>query len=65
MLVERGLIPRDVAEATRRVRNDPENADLVQPVFDAAFAERYEEFRAALIEARDYMGSCSPRRGSG
>ena len=56
MLVERGLIPRNVAEATRRVRNSPENAEMVQPAFDAAFADRYEDFRAALIEARDIMG---------
>ena len=28
----------------------------VQPMFDAAFADRYEEFRAALIEARDILG---------
>jgi hypothetical protein len=57
ILVERGVIPRDIAEATRRVRNHPENAQSVQPVFDAAFADRSEDFRAALIEARDYMGS--------
>ena len=56
MLVERGLIPRDVAEATRLVRNSPENAAAVQPVFDAAFADRYKEFRAVLVEARDTMG---------
>jgi hypothetical protein len=56
MLVDRGLISRDVAEATRLVRNSPENAPALQPVFDAAFADRYEEFRAVLIEARDTMG---------
>ena len=56
MLVERGLIPKDVAEATRHVRNSPENAATLQPVFDAAFADRYEDFRAALVDARDYMG---------
>jgi hypothetical protein len=56
ILVERGLIPRDVAEATRRVRNHPENAQTVQPLFDVAFADRYQEFRTALVEARDYMG---------
>jgi hypothetical protein len=56
MLVDRGLIPRDVAEATRLVRNSPENAPALQPVFDAAFADRYEEFRAVLVEARDTMG---------
>jgi hypothetical protein len=56
ILVERGLIPRHVAEATRRVRSHPDNAEIVQSVFDAAFVDRYEEFRAALVEARDYMG---------
>jgi hypothetical protein len=56
ILVGRGVISRDVAEATRRIRTHPESADLVQPVFDAAFPDRYEDFRAALIEARDYMG---------
>jgi hypothetical protein len=56
MLVERGLIPRDVAEATRRVRDEPERADLVQPIFEAAYEGRYEGFRAALIDARDYAG---------
>jgi hypothetical protein len=56
MLVERGLIPREVAEATRRVRDEPERAELVQPIFEAAYEGRYEEFRAALIDARDYAG---------
>ncbi len=56
ILVDRGLISRIVAEATRRVRNHPENAAAVQPTFDAAFADHCEEFRAALVEARDFMG---------
>jgi len=56
ILVERGLIARDVAEASRGVRDGPEIAEAVQPVFDAIFSERYEGFRAALMEARDYVG---------
>ena len=40
MLVERGLIPREVAEATRNVRDEPQRADIVQPYFDSAFAGR-------------------------
>jgi hypothetical protein len=56
ILVEHGVIPREMAEATRHVRDHPENAQRAQPAFDAAFADRYEDFRAALIEARDYMG---------
>ncbi len=55
-LVDRGLIARDVAEATRRVRNHPEDAQMVQSAFDSAFAGQYEAFRAALVDARDYMG---------
>jgi hypothetical protein len=57
LLVERGLIPHAVAEATRSVRDEPERADIVQPVFEAAYERHYEGFRAALIEARDYMGA--------
>ncbi|MBV8105317.1 MAG: hypothetical protein JO223_11985 [Hyphomicrobiales bacterium] len=56
-LVERGVIPRDVAEATRKVRHAPELAQIVQPVFDAAYEGRYQEFRSALIDARDYVGA--------
>jgi hypothetical protein len=56
MLVERGLIPREVAEATRCVRDEPEQAELVQPIFEAAYEGRYEGFRAALIDAREYAG---------
>jgi hypothetical protein len=56
LLVERGLIPRQVAEATRRVRDEPERADLVQPIFEAAYEGRYKGFRAALVDARDYAG---------
>jgi len=56
MLVERGVISRDVAELTRDIRSQPQNAQILQPAFDAAFEDRYEDFRAALIEARDTMG---------
>jgi len=56
LLVERGLIPRDVAEETRHVRDCPQIADAVQPVFDVAFTGQFDGFRGALIDARDYMG---------
>jgi len=56
LLVERGLIPRDVAEATRRVRDEPEIATLVQPAFEAAFAGDYDGLRVSLTDARDYVG---------
>ena len=57
LLVERGVIAREVAEATRNVRSEPERAALVQPHFEAGFESQYEAFRGALIDARDYMGS--------
>jgi hypothetical protein len=57
LLVERGLIPRVIAEATRKVREKPGVAVTVQPVFDAAYEGQYEAFRAALVDARDYMGA--------
>jgi hypothetical protein len=57
LLVERGLIPREIAEATRKVRDEPDRAEFVQPYFEAAFEGQYEAFRAALVDARDYMGA--------
>ena len=57
MLVERELIPREVAEATRNVRDEPQRADIVQPYFDSAFAGQFDGFRAALVDARDYLGT--------
>ena len=64
-MVERGLIPREIAEATRRVRDEPGLAEMVQPAFEAAYEGRYEAFRGALVDARDYMGTLRwPRRGS-
>ncbi len=56
LLVERGLIPREIAEATRNVREEPDLAENVQPTFDAAYEGQYDSFRAALVDARDYMG---------
>jgi hypothetical protein len=57
LLVERGLIPREIAEATRRVRDEPGLAEIVQPTFEAAYEGRYEAFRGALVDARDFMGT--------
>jgi hypothetical protein len=50
------LIPRAIAEATRRVRDEPELATIIQPAFDTAFATQYDGLRAALTDARDYVG---------
>jgi hypothetical protein len=55
-LVERGLIGRDVADLTELVEHRPDYESIIQPVFDAAYPGQREGFRAALIEARDYLG---------
>ncbi|HLZ07659.1 MAG TPA: hypothetical protein VKT80_03660, partial [Chloroflexota bacterium] len=55
-LVERGLIKRDVADRNDLVRSYPDYAATIQSAFDVAYARRREEFRLALIEARDYLG---------
>ena len=55
-LVERGLIGRDVADLTEQVKKRPEYAATIQTVFDAAYPGQREGFRAALVEARDYLG---------
>ena len=57
LLVERGLIPLEIAEATRKVRDEPDRAEFVQPYFEAAYEGQYEAFRAVLVDARDYMGA--------
>ncbi|HVM81786.1 MAG TPA: hypothetical protein VMU06_22390 [Stellaceae bacterium] len=55
-LIERGVIGRTVAELNDLVRNRPEYAATIQPIFDAAYSDQRSEFRAALIDARDYAG---------
>jgi hypothetical protein len=55
-LVERGLIGRSVADLTELVEHRPDYESIIQPVFDAVYPGQREGFRAALIEARDYLG---------
>jgi hypothetical protein len=56
MLVDRGLITRDVAELSREVRTSPDRAERIQPFFDDAYPTNYDGFRGTLADARDYMG---------
>ena len=55
-LIDRGLVGRTVAELNALVRNRPDYAATIQPLFDTAFPEQRAEFRAALLDARDYTG---------
>lgn len=56
LLVERGLVPRALARLSDDIERHPEYDALIQPHFDALYPRHRAEFRAALIEARDYMG---------
>ena len=56
ILVERGLIGRDLAMLSDQLLDHPEHEPVVQSAFSAAYRYRYQEFRAALLDARDYLG---------
>lgn len=56
ILVERGLIGRDLADLSAAIEQHPEYNSHIQPRFDAVYPARREAFREALIDARDYMG---------
>jgi len=56
-LVERGLIARAIADLGHQLETSPQNAPVIQAAFDESFTGRAAAFRAALIEARDYLGT--------
>ena len=56
ILVEDGLISPALDDLSRQVQDAPVGA--VQAEFDRAYAGRHDEFKAALLDARDYMGRC-------
>jgi hypothetical protein len=56
ILVQEGLISRELDEISRQVDAAP--LDEVQAGFDRAYAGRHDDFKAALLDARDYMGRC-------
>ena len=67
LLVERGLLPREIAETTRFVRCERNLiSTIVQPVFDAVFAGEYEGLCAPRSPMRATMWATLWRRpGSG
>ena len=56
ILVERGLISRDLAQLSDLVEQRPEYDALIQAEFDAVYPGAREGFREALVAARDYLG---------
>ncbi len=56
ILLEEGLIDRELDEMSRQV--ETASTEAVQTRFDQAYAGHHELFKAALLDARDYMGHC-------
>ena len=54
ILVEEGLIDATLDVASRQEKGAPEAE--VQVAFDRAYAGRHDAFKAALLDARDYVG---------
>jgi hypothetical protein len=57
LIVEDGLISRELDDLSRQEEGGA-NEQLVQAGFDRAYAGRHDGFKAALLDARDYMGRC-------
>jgi hypothetical protein len=56
ILVQEGFIGRELDDMSRQLEKAP--ADDVQAGFDQAYAGRHDEFKSALLDARDYVGNC-------
>jgi hypothetical protein len=56
-LRHRNLISRDLWEATLSVDRRQDELDAIQAAFDKAYVNRHFQFKAALLEARDIVGT--------
>ena len=55
-LVAKGLITQDLATRSTQAPGQVQALAQMQAEFDAAFQGRHQQFKAALIHARDYLG---------
>ena len=55
-LLDAGLISQSLEDLSDRMEGDPDYEAVIQPLFDAAYAENPGGFADALIASRDYMG---------
>jgi hypothetical protein len=53
-LLEEGFISRDLDDLSRQEKDAP--IEAVQAAFDRAYTGRHDAFKAALLDARDYVG---------
>jgi hypothetical protein len=56
LLVRDGLIAPSLDALSRQEDNPPK--EFIQAEFDRAYEGRHEEFKALLLDARDYVGNC-------
>ena len=56
-LVAQGLISREVEELSDQLEWNPDYHNVMQPLFDNAYAKNPQGFAMALAAARDYMGA--------
>jgi hypothetical protein len=55
-LLDRGLISAEVEDLLDQFERFPEYEGAIQSLFDEAYEGRRRGFRAALVQARDYLG---------
>jgi hypothetical protein len=55
-LLDRGLISSEVEALFDQIERLAEAEDVIQPLFDDAYARREQGFREALLEAREFLG---------
>jgi hypothetical protein len=57
-LLRGGLIDADLARSTEAAAREDLDQDRVMARYAEAYEGRHEEFKSALIAARDYLGHC-------
>jgi hypothetical protein len=60
-LVAKDLITPELAKRSYHAPDEDEDDEAIQKAFDEAYMGREEDFKQALLEARDYLGSLLAR----
>ena len=55
-LVQAGLIDQELADRSYHSPDEDEDDDAIQAEFEAAYSGKHEQFKEALLKARDYLG---------
>ena len=61
LLLDRKLIAPEVEELSDRIEQSPDYESIMQPLFDRAYDANPDGFKAALEDARDYLGTALAR----